>query len=253
MLQQPQENKQIRAALLGTLPDIPQDHPANGQCPWITQLINDLRQLMFHYPHTQSIDELVGNQGQSWLFGPQALEWLQNYDFRLVRTAMTPPHTVTTAADDQDTQCPFRDAYGTQCMYTGDPRKVANHYRTHGQTTYRDYIRTNMCPLCLNKSKPMVGARDHIKKVLQSGQCPQQKYNAHKWRFQIKHRYPEDRTCPQCETEVPQREFIQHMRTHLIEEIWGVAATDPEYALVHGVPSIAIPPDLQLQLELEQE
>ena len=174
----PNENKQLLAALFGTMEREVRDQRVLGPTPWVWQLAHDLEVygdiIQQWGTTTGQLTKQVKDMGGTVLLRD---EWRDRY--RVMNHEAVQTHQITepkeTAPDRNDSEevCGAIGANGDVCQFTGTKRAVAVHRATtHGQRNpVRELIHINECPLCRKQFTGVRTTGAHVLRSMQAKMC----------------------------------------------------------------------------------
>ena len=174
---EPGENKQLLAALFGTMEREVRDGRVLGPTPWVLQLARDLEEYgmitqqwgMLRGALTQQVQDIGGTV----LLRPEwraRYRWINHDAVKHMDTRDR--HEKERGAQDEE-MCGVVGENGAMCQYTGTKRAVAVHRATtHGQrNAVRELIRVNECPLCRKVFAGVKSTGGHVIRSMKATEC----------------------------------------------------------------------------------
>ena len=181
ILQAPEANKQLIAALVGTLAIEEERGIQVGRSPWVAQWVEDVGRLCEAHGIPCPIHTYLAREGDCALFDPQFSGWIMLYDPRHVLSREDWRREGGEEEEDNPDllRCDHVDSNGERCYFVGTLQQVHSHKKCHGwKSMERSLTLSNQCPVCrfVGNAKSV---KVHVQSLLRNGVCPDASRNQH--------------------------------------------------------------------------
>ena len=133
----PEDNVQLRAALIGKLQIDEQNQQRRN--PWFQQFVDAVNALALAVNRTITLDEDLVTYGDQLLFDPVYMHWIFLISLKKVRSYLDPVPPVVELADSPEVlvQCGYVFPDGSVCTYENTVHAVNSHRTSqHPQTNF---------------------------------------------------------------------------------------------------------------------